>query len=105
LAVEPDPFKISDKGRLLRQYLGMLEVYAVGIETELFDFDRAKALSGGFIRRQLERYSHYIAAENERTEGRAYAALLQLEKKLSEEPVNDHADNATSDRRISAFPS
>jgi hypothetical protein len=76
-------FKNSDKGELLREYLGMLEVYSIGIETGLFDFDTAKALSGGFIRRQLARYSHYITAENQRTEGRAYSSLLNLEKKLA----------------------
>jgi hypothetical protein len=76
-------FKSSDNGRLLREYLGMLEAYAIGIEAELFDFNTAKTLSGGFIKRLLERYSQYIVAENERTDGRAYAALLNLKKKLA----------------------
>jgi hypothetical protein len=61
----------------------MLEAYAIGIEAELFDFNTAKALSGGFIKRLLERYSRYILAENERTDGRAYSALLSLKKKLA----------------------
>jgi hypothetical protein len=73
----------ADQQTLLREYLGMLEMYAIGINDGLFDFDTARSLSGGFIVRQLERFGTYMEAARTRTAGRAYAQLLRLRERLA----------------------
>ena len=66
----------------VREYLGMLEAFAIGINTDLFDFDVASDLSGGFILRICQRFETYIEAQHNRTDGRAYRDLLKLRARL-----------------------
>lgn len=73
----------GDQQTLLREYLGMLEMYAIGINDGLFDFDTARSLSGGFIVRQLERFCPYMENARARTAGRSYAQLLRLQERLA----------------------
>jgi hypothetical protein len=60
----------------------MLEVFALGVNSKLFDFETAQHLAGGFIVRTCKRFDEYIQQAHERTKGRAYRELLKLKNDL-----------------------
>ena len=78
-----DPSQHPTERLEVREYLGMLEAFAVGIRTGLFDFDVASDLAGGFILRICGRFDEYLSGQNKRTEGRAYRDLLRLRDDLT----------------------